>query len=149
MRFEFRLTGHGSATAEIGDEASHVTIVASAISDPLGDLLHALWRLMEGEPETQCSWEDEPGEYRWIMTRLEGVMELRVLEFDQSHPRLPDESGRLVLRTRQSLPAFARAIALGASRTLELNGDAGYRERWFGRPFPSRTLALIQAALRT
>jgi hypothetical protein len=148
MRFEFRLTGHGSATAEIDDEAAHLEVIASYISDPLGDLLHALWRLMEGDPEARCSWEDEPGEYRWIMNREIDEVVLRILEFPNSHPAQPDDLGRLVFQTRQGISTFARAIALGASRTLEVNGDVGYRDGW-GRPFPSRTLTLIQAALRS
>jgi hypothetical protein len=69
MRFEFKLLDHDSADAELDDGVSHITVYASCFEDPLGHLLYALWRLMQGEAETRCSWVEEPGEYRWIMRR--------------------------------------------------------------------------------
>jgi hypothetical protein len=48
--FEYRLVGTGWAEARIGDDVSHATVTASYISDALGDLLYAVWRLTEGTP---------------------------------------------------------------------------------------------------
>jgi hypothetical protein len=149
MRFDFKLTGHRWAAVELDDGASHVTIIASDISDPLADLLHAVWRLLDGEPETRSVWEDEPGEYRWIMKRENDDAVVRVLEFRSSHPRQADDLGQPVFETRQNLKVFARAVALGASRTLETTGEAGYSAEWGGRSFPGQTLALIRSALQS
>jgi len=41
MRFDFSVTGPGSATAEIEDEASRLAISPFYASDSLGDLLYA------------------------------------------------------------------------------------------------------------
>jgi hypothetical protein len=147
MRFEFILSGHGWADAEVSDELAHVSIEASYISDCLDDLLYAVWRTTQGDVETRCSCQDEPGEHRWIINRDGQEVLLRVLRFESSHPRRPDELGRLIYQTRQDVTVFARAIALGASRTLETYGEMGFELRW-GKPFPTRTLELIQAELR-
>jgi len=146
MRFEFKLLDPDSADGELEAEAGLVTIPASYISDCLGNLLYALWSLMQGEAETRCSWEDEPGEYRWIMRRGGDDVSLRILQFADSVPRQPDEVGRPIFETRQNLRVFARAIALGASRALAQHGEGGYEDRMH-RPFPARTLELIQAAI--
>jgi hypothetical protein len=148
MWFEYRVGYSGWAEAGIGDEAGHTTLTASYIGDALGDLLYALWRVLQGETETRCSWHEEPGEFRWIIRRDGDTVWLRVLEFDDLFQHRPDEAGQLVFETRQDVKTLARAIALGASRTLEKHGLSGYRERWQTYPFPSTTLELIQAELR-
>jgi hypothetical protein len=149
MRFDFKLTGSGWATVELEDGASHLTIIASHISDPLADLLHAAWRVLDGEVETRSLWEDEPGEYRWIMRRENDDVVVGVLEFRSAHPQQADDLGQQVFETRQNVKTFARAVALGASRTLESSGEAGYSAEWGGRPFPDRALALIRSALQS
>jgi len=146
MRFEFNLSGHGSADAELTDEVAHVEIPASYISDALDDLLYATWRISQGDSTTRCSWADEPGEWRWIMTRDGRDVSLRILWFDGRHPPRADEHGELIYQTRQDVGVFARAIALGASRTLADNGEDGFRDRW-GHPFPTRKLEVLQAAV--
>jgi hypothetical protein len=91
---------------------------------------------------------EEPGEYRWIMRRDGADVSLRILEFPEFFPTRPDERGRLIFETRQDLRAFARAIALGASRTLGEHGETTYSERMHAQ-FPTRILDLIKAELRT
>jgi len=147
MRFEFNLSGHGSADAELTDEVTHASIPASYISDALGDLLYAAWRITKGDSTSRCSWDDEPGEWRWIMTRNDRDVSLRVLWFDGRRPPRADEHGEQIYQTRQDVGVFARAVALGASRTLADNGAGGFRDRW-GKPFPTRKLEVLQAALR-
>jgi hypothetical protein len=74
-------------------------------------------------------------------------LSLRVLEFADSYPPAEDHAGSVIFETRQEVLPFARAIALGASRTLQQLGEAGYQELW-GAPFPTRTLELIKTHLR-
>lgn len=147
MRFEFNLGGHGGADGEITDETAHASIPASYISDALGDLLYAVWRISQGDPTSRFSWADEPGEWRWIMTRDDRDVSLRVLWFDGRHPPRTDEHGELIFQTRQDVTVLARAFALGASRALAKNGEEGFLESW-GHPFPTRKLEVLQAALR-
>jgi hypothetical protein len=48
------------------DGASSATITASYLMDALGLLLEDVGSMLEGVDEARCSWEEEPGEYRWI-----------------------------------------------------------------------------------
>jgi hypothetical protein len=144
MRFEYELVGTGWAKAIVANESSEATVTASYLSDALGDLLYMVWRSLESEPEVRCSWEEEPGEYRWIMRRAGDDARLRVLDFDGGHPRRPDESGRLVFETSEPVLAIARAIALGASRCLAENGARRYADIW-RTEFPFKTLRLVQS----
>ena len=148
MQFAYRLVGTGWAEADVGDGTATATLTASYLGDALGDLLYAIWRLLEGDAETRCSWAEEPGEYRWIMQRDGDYVHLRVLEFMSTHPPRPDEAGRLVFESHPEVRALARAIALGASRTLEEHGEQGYKGMW-GSPFPTKTLELIRDALES
>jgi hypothetical protein len=147
VRFEFRLVGSGWAEATTSDGHTEVVITASYLTDALGDLLHAVWRVVEGDAEARCSWEDEPGEARWILIREEQSAWLRILQFSDAYPSPPDESGVVVFETRSDLKTLARGIALGASRSLDEYGEAGYRRRWVNAPFPTATLRLIQSKL--
>jgi hypothetical protein len=146
MWFWFWVRGSGWAEAGIGNSDGHVNLTASYLSDALGDLLYAVWQCASGAPETRCSWEDEPGEYRWIRRRDGDQIHRRILRFDDLNKRRPDEVGELLFDTRQDWATIARSVALGAARTLEKHGEYDYRNEW-GHPFPTATLALIRARL--
>jgi hypothetical protein len=160
VEFEYRLTGTGWAEARIADDASHAILTASYLSDALGDLLEAISLLFGGASEVRCSWEEEPGEYRWIFVRIgDNDVRLNILAFDDiySRPatlpgvaelcRQPDERGELRFSTTQPLSMLARAIADGAAATLDEYGEAGYLAKWVEAPFPTTYLAFIREQL--
>jgi hypothetical protein len=162
MEFEYRLTGKGWAEARIADDASHAVLTASYLSDALGGLLEAIGLLLEGASEARCSWEEEPGEYRWIFVRTgDNDVRLDILVFDDMYSRpakspgvvelrpQPDERGELRFSTTQPLDVLARAIADGAAATLGEYGEAGYLAEWVEAPFPTAYLALIREHLST
>lgn len=146
--FSFTLQGSGWAEGAVGDDERHARMTVSYLTDALGDLLEAVWRSGNGEAEARCSWEDEPGEYRWILTRAGEDVHVRILEFADRYPSRPDDAGMLLFETRQPWPVLARAIALGASRTLEQHGEADFLTNW-GKPFPTAMLARVRARLRS
>jgi hypothetical protein len=160
MEFRYRLTGRGWAEARIADDASHAILTASYLSDALGDLLEAVGRLLEGASEARCSWEEEPGEYRWIFTRTDDSdAQLNILAFDdmysrpatlpgvaQPHPQ-PDERGELRFSTTQPISVLAGAIADGAAATLDELGEENYLAEWVEAPFPTARLAFIRKHL--
>ena len=150
MWFWFWLHGSGWAEAGIGDEAAHANahanLTALYLSDALGDHLHAVWQCGSGVPEARCSWQEEPGEYRWILRRNGDQIRIQILEFDDVYQHRPDEAGSLLFETWQDWSTLAHAITLGASQTLEKHGQSAYEAQW-GHPFPSATLALIRARL--
>jgi hypothetical protein len=95
--------GHGVGEARIADEEAHVVLPTSYLSDVLGDLLQALGILLEGSPTAECSWEEEPGEYRWVFNSSDDDVALRILAFRNSWPRRPEEE------VKSCLPPSARS----------------------------------------
>lgn len=149
MEFTYRVTGTGWAEARVADPESWATVRASYLSDALGDLLEAVGVMLEGSREARCSWEMEPGEYRWIFDRSESTVRLRILHFSDRYPEQPDAQGALCFDTSEPLAAIAAAIAAGAQAALDEYGEEGYRTRWVGDPFPSAHLQLVQERLAT
>lgn len=149
MEFTYRLTGTGWAEATLSAESSSATITASYLNDALGVLLEAVGLVLEGADQARCSWEKEPGEYRWIFERGDPDVHLRVLAFRDVHSRAPDEDGVAVFETTQPVRKMAAAIADGAQAVLDEYGEQEYVRRWVESPFPVRHLEMIRAHLAT
>jgi hypothetical protein len=149
--FGYRLTGTGWSEASIsdGDQTAHLT--ASYLSDALGDLLSALVLLESGDAEeVRVSWEEEPGEYRWIFQRggVDSVT-LKILWFDDIYPPQGDERGRLVFETSQPLRELLRAVAGAARALVDEVGEAEYLRQWVEHPFPTAQLEQLEGKTST
>ena len=149
MEFKYRLTGTGWAEARVADGASSATITASYLEDALGELLETIAYLLEGAEKARCSWQEEPGEYRWIFERADAEVRLRVLEFSDNYSPDPDDRGTVVFETRAPLRGVAEAVAQGAQRVLDAYGEDEYLRRWVDHQFPVAHLQQIQARLAT
>jgi hypothetical protein len=148
MDFTYRLVGTGWAEASISDGMATATITASYLEDALGVLLKALSSLLDGAPEAQCSWEEEPGEYRWVFENSETDVHLRILSFPDIHPHKPDHQGVVVFETRQPLRGIAESIADGAEAVLDRYGEEDYLRLWVDSPFPTGQLEKVQERLK-
>jgi hypothetical protein len=91
FEFEYRLIGSGWSEARVADTERHATVTASYLSDALKNLVEAVALVVEGAPEARCSWDEEPGEYRWIFTRVGNAVDLRVLSFREMWSDEPDQ----------------------------------------------------------
>jgi hypothetical protein len=149
VEFTYRLTGTGWAEARIADGSSSATMTASYLEDALGVLLEAVGVLLEGADEARCSWQEEPGEYRWVFERAGTDVRLRVLAFRDVYSREPDDEGVVVFETRQALTEMAAVIADGGQAVLDELGEDEYLRRWVDFPFPLGHLQMIQAQLAT
>lgn len=145
--FRYRLTGAGWAEASISGGEASATLRASYLGDALGDLLEAVGVLLEGATGARCSWEDEPGEYRWIFSRRGEDVHVQVLGFEDSYLRKPDAAGTVVYESTLPLLGLAVAMADGAQAVLDEHGADGYMAKWIGHPFPTEHLAMIRARL--
>jgi hypothetical protein len=65
VSFAYHLVGSGWAECTIAVDEQHATMTASYLSDAFGDLLGAVIRMVDGQPEATASFAEEPGEYRW------------------------------------------------------------------------------------
>jgi len=145
--FRYEIYGVGWARARIRDGASEVRLRASYLGDALGDLLETLVYLLWGAEIAQCSWEEEPGEYRWIFRRSGSEVNLVILALPDNFPRLPDDAGTQIYETNKPLVEVVTAIADGAQRVLDEHGEAGYLAQWLDAPFPTDHLHLIRTLL--
>ena len=104
--------------------------------------------LVSGFTAVTFAFDEEPGEYRWVMrSTSRNSMELRLLVFDERRGNQADADGRLLLATRCRPVAFARAVRSTAEAVLDKHGEAGYEEKWAQHPFPTRQLYLLGQAL--
>jgi len=145
--FAYRLTGTGWSEARLADGRSSVTITASYLGDALGELLEAIGVLLGGGEQARCSWEEEPGEDRWLFDRAGSDVRLRVLAFPDGDPLESDDRGQVIFESTVPLREIASAIASGAQTVLDEHGQDGYLRRWVEHPFPVGHLRMIQANL--
>lgn len=147
MEFTYRVTGNGWSRARIADDETWAELSASYLSDALGDLLEAVGLILEGAAEARCSWQEEPGEYRWIFTREGPDVRLRILDFADQVLVQPDNEGRLAFETVQPAAVMASAIADGAEAVLSEMGESAYLAEWIDAPFPTAHLGMIRERL--
>jgi hypothetical protein len=95
------------------------------------------------------SLEEEPGEYRWVVTspRINEV-EVQILSFPDRWNDNLDESGKLLFKTRCLPVTYGKAVYVAASRVLEDYGAAGYLKQWVEHPFPEARLKDLEQLLK-
>ncbi|MES2464484.1 MAG: hypothetical protein V4671_28315 [Armatimonadota bacterium] len=122
-------------------------MLVSYLSDAPADLGRATLTLLRYPlKEVTCSWQDEPGEWRWIMHRAENCVRIEVLSFDETFSSLSDEHGEQVFMAECSLLRLATEVQGQLRKLLDEFGEPGYQEKW-GHPFPMQTLRQLEAAV--
>lgn len=147
VEFSYRLTGPGWGEATLSAGDVRVVLPSSYLCDVLDDLLQALRALLEGASEARCSWELEPGEYRWLFSRDGDAMSLRILAFSDSWPIQADEDGEVLFRVVGPLAALATDVTAGIADVLATYGEADYKRQWINYPFPTEALNAVQGLL--
>jgi hypothetical protein len=137
VSFAFHLVGRGWTECTIAIDERHTIIIASYLSDALGDLLDTVIRVVEGQPEATVSIADEPGAYRWRFFRREpDRLLIRILEFPEMWGDRPDDEGQLLFDAECRLRTFAGAVLSESQRLLEKLGREGYLGIWVQHEFP-------------
>jgi len=151
LTIRYRLTVTGWSECDLRSDEMLATISASYLSDALGDLARAVLALVQGEGESRCSFEEEPGEYRWIFTRTDGEagVDLHILSFNDAFARLPDERGDEVFTAATTMPELVRALVAALDEVREEHGLDGYRAKWVEHYFPDDEHAALAAAAAT
>jgi hypothetical protein len=137
VTLDYELTGQGWARCALRVADSFVEVSASYLSDALGNLCRAVISLLEGEVVVRTSFDEEPGEYRWVMERTSETVRVRILEFGELWSNLPDESGRAIFDALCPLSEFALALVVTLSELWGEYGETRYRERWGEHDFPT------------
>lgn len=122
--FSLRDLHHGWWQADLSDGIQQITMTVSSIpQEPLLPMLSALRLLLLGARASTCIWWEEPGQYRWLFSHTEHLLQIHIIRFNDSSD-WSNEKGQTVLRMECSLLAFAKRFA---HQLIQL----GYRE---GKP---------------
>lgn len=144
MKLRYILTGSGWADAhiEIGSEA--VSVSASYLSDALGDLARGAVAITRGAPEVRISFEEEPGEYRWILKKKDAEHYLlTILEFLRGNQ--PDEDGSPLIERLVPRMDFSMMVLQTLEDVRHKYGEEGYKDLWVRYDFPAAELAALHA----
>lgn len=102
---------HGWWQATLSNGTDEVVIKASSITEePLLLLLWAVRSLLSGANTSKCIWLVEPGQYRWLFTRMEKLIHINIIWFDDTR-NWSDDKGETVFRTEYDLLTFAKRLA--------------------------------------
>jgi hypothetical protein len=146
IRYELVGTGWSQCTVCIAEEEAVLT--ASYLSDALGSLAGATLNLLRGSQLERARFEEEPGEYRWVLKQFcPGELSVRILEFEDYWEGNVEESGVVLLRGTCSVSDFARAVLEALDGVLAEHGEHGYKKKWAEHAFPRELREQIRAAL--
>jgi hypothetical protein len=148
LSINYRITGLGLAECAVADSSSSCTITASYFSDALRHLVLAGTAVLSGFKCVSFSFEEEPGEYRWVIkSPRTNEIELQVIEFDSAYSEKLDAEGQLLFRTICLPIVFGQAVQKAASEVLASLGEAGYAEQWSEHLFPTAQLVELSRLL--
>jgi hypothetical protein len=135
--FHYRLAGAGWSECTLIVDEAHVTATASYLSDALRSLLSAVCRVLAGMPDATAAFDEEPGEYRWRLFRIDDArVRILVLQFDELWSDQPDSDGKPIFDIQCRLRTFAGAVYDGCKQLLAKHGLAGYKKEWPEYEFP-------------
>ena len=148
IAINYRLTGAGWSKCVVSCGEQSCVTTASYLSDALGNLVRASVALLSGFSAVTFSFEEEPGEYRWVIRspRLNEI-DVVILQFPDLYSGQPDQEGQEIFRVRCVPETFAEAVHEAASRVLKEEGEAGYAEKWAEHPFPTQQLEELRRHL--
>lgn len=132
----YEIFDHGWAACNIDIAGYTHKVTASYLTDALADLLDATNLIVAGEAAVRFSFEEEPGEYRWIFRQTaEKCLTVKILWFPDQWEKKADSEGKTIFVATCSSESFCWAVAEAASNLLDEHGLREYRRIW-GSAFP-------------
>ena len=147
IEIDYDLVATGWSTCVVRTDQGHADITASYLSNALGDLAAAAVMLLEGATEARFSFDEEPGEYRWLLEVTSSGLRVRILEFEELWGDQPDDAGRVRLDALCSVDEFAGAVQRALKAVDAKYGVEGYRKKWVEHDFPKAELDTLEAKL--
>ena len=120
---------------------------SSVLSDALGDLTRGVASLLQGTDRLSVSWQDEPGEWRWLLIRHADRLSIRIVRFEETFSHRRDEEGVPIFQRACRLADFAGQLKSELQRLLDELGPEGYHKQW-GRPFPCAEYETLDQLIR-
>lgn len=151
IEIRYRLVGTGWAECRVADVDKSVTVTASYLSDALASLADAVLAMLNGAKEARASFDEEPGEYRWVFNRRgdasDSPISVWIFEFQHLWSDKADEEGELIFETSCPVIELAKAAVECLDEVKQMDGEVGYKEKWVEHDFPARTYAQLKAHL--
>ena len=148
MKLQYELTGTGWSRAVVEADGNTVNLTASYLSDPLSDMAAGAIALLQGSKEVRFSFDEEPGEYRWIIIAEEAeIIRVTILEFQELWGNEPDERGKTLLDTRTTRREFASEVLEVLNHLKATLGEAAYKEQWVQSDFPTEKHDILKSLL--
>jgi len=145
MKFEYELNGTGWADATIRGEDSSANVSASYLSDALGNFARGILAILHDTGEARFSFDEEPGEYRWIFKKTEeSKFRLTILEFRELWGNKPDTEGKMIFEETCSSLEFGMMALKTLEDVLYQHGEKGYKDNWTNHEFPMSELNQIR-----
>jgi hypothetical protein len=146
--FSFRLgqVEAGWVAAVVQSDRYWAQLQASYLSDAIANLLGAVGDLTGNATTARCSWFVEPGEYRWIFTRYDDQVHVRILGFRDGERPERDDAGTFVFETTVALRVLASDLVRSVESHPEARSDARYEHAW-GHPLPRAQLEVLHRYL--
>ncbi len=145
--FSYELHRAGWSSAILSDGEQNVSLVASYISDALGDLTRAVLALLHGAEGATFTWLSEPGVDEWRVARQGDDVDIVVTVFNDDR-RFKARRGEVVFSMRCPLTRLANEVLDELWRLLETVGMDGYKERWQAHDFPLTDYKQLRELLR-
>ena len=144
MHFNYWLTGTGWAEVTFANEKHNITFQISYLSNPLSDLLEALYRLLQKETALEIVvFTDEPGERVLILTTVdERNVKIDIYWSDKWEETVMVSTSvtnkNLVYEDTDTLENFIKTVFIGINELLGRTTIREYKKQW-GSEFPENS----------
>ena len=137
IEVQYKLVGTGWSECFLDVYGQSCTVTASYLSDALGEFVKALNHILGGGNEAKLSFDEEPGEYRWILKRSEdNELLIKIIEFSELWGNKDDAEGKVIYEVTCPAQEFGKALLVSLNRLLDKYGVDGYKEKWVDAEYP-------------
>ena len=148
MNIAYQLVGAGWAKATVSLGEGEASVTASYLSNALGSLAVGGLLVLNGEETVEFSFDDEPGEHRWVLRKREPeVYAFALISFPDFVVKQPEETGKVVVSGQVGRRDFGAAVREAMESVLREYGEAGYQKRWYEHSFPMAELMELRRRL--
>jgi hypothetical protein len=137
VSIDYQLTGSGWSECTIDVFGQRCVVTASYLSDALRELVSGVNHILGGGSEARFRFDEEPGEYRWILSRItDQAVAIRILEFAELWGEKADSEGKQLFEATCPIRYVADALLQTLNALLAEHGIEGYRKKWLEAEFP-------------
>lgn len=137
IEIQYNLVGRGWSECVLDVYGQTCTVTASYLSDALGEFVKTVNHIFNGGKEAKFSFDEEPGEFRWLLTRSgNNALSLRIIEFPGLWSNKDDSEGKTIYEVTCPTHEFGKALLTSLNNLLDEYGTSGYKEKWGAAEFP-------------